>query len=338
MTDSTTNSITEWSNVSREIFDAQILPVQQPAVLRGLVSDWPLVRAARGDAPSLYHLLADCAAERKVKVMVAPSAAKGWLHYNDDLSGFNFERREIEFRDLLAYLLAHASAPSVAVAMQSVLADDIVPGFEADHRLELIDVAIKPRLWIGNAVTVAAHYDPSENIACVLAGRRRFTLFPPEQVENLYVGPLEDTPAGASISLVRDPPDLGRFPRYELAQAAALTAELGPGDAIYIPYLWWHRVDSLEPLNLLANYWWGPDLAGAGAPRDAFIHAIVGLRALPKAHRRAWRAMFDHYIFEADEDRVAHIPEARRGVLGEPDTQALLSIRRELTRLLDPDT
>lgn len=334
MTPTATKSITEWSNVTREVFEAQILPAQKPAVLRDLVGHWPLVSAAGGDAATLYAVLAQRAIARKVGVMVAPSTAEGWLHYNDDLSGFNFERREIEFRDLLAYLLAHAATPSVAVAMQSVLADEIVTDFETDHRLGLIGADIKPRLWIGNAVTVAAHYDPSENIACVLAGRRRFTLFPPEQVENLYIGPLDHTPAGASISLVKDATDQGRFPRYELAQAAALTAELGPGDGIYIPYLWWHQVQSLEPLNVLANYWWAPPLAGDGDPRDVFIHALIALRGLPPSHRRAWRAMFDHYVFDAGEDRVAHIPTARRGVLGDPDEQALQSVRRQLAERL----
>lgn len=331
-------SITEWSNVTREVFETEILPAQQPAVFRGHVGHWPLVRDAGGKASALYHGLAQRAIDRTVGVMVAPSAAKGWLHYNDDMSGFNFERREIGFRDLLAYLLAHAATPSVTVAMQSVLADQIVPDFETDHQLDLIGAGIKPRLWIGNAVTVAAHYDPSENIACVLAGRRRFTLFPPEQIANLYIGPLDHTPAGASISMVKDATDHHRFPRYRLAQAAALEAELGPGDAIYIPYLWWHQVESLGPLNLLANYWWAPPIAGDGDARDVFIHALIALRGLPPTHRRAWRTLFDHYVFEASEDHLAHIPPPKRGVLGDLDAQALQLVRRQLAQRLSEAT
>ena len=79
-----------------------------------------------------------------------------------------------------------------------------------------------PRVWFGNRVTVQTHYDISSNIACVVAGRRRFTLFPPEQLVNLYVGPLEFTLAGQPISMVKlEQPDFERYPRFRQALAAA---------------------------------------------------------------------------------------------------------------------
>src|SRR3546814_14192490 len=59
-----------------------------------------------------------------------------------------------------------------------------------------------PRVWIGNATHVSTHYDVSSNLACVVAGRRRFTLFPPDQIANLYVGPLDVTMAGQPASMV----------------------------------------------------------------------------------------------------------------------------------------
>ncbi|AGH44341.1 cupin-like domain-containing protein [Paraglaciecola psychrophila] len=85
-------------------------------------------------------------------------------------------------------------------------------------------------------MTVAPHFDEASNIAVVAAGKRRFTFFPPEQIKNLYIGPLDFTPSGQPISLVnlRDP-DLKRFPRYEEAYKNAMSVELNPGDAIYIP-------------------------------------------------------------------------------------------------------
>lgn len=53
-----------------------------------------------------------------------------------------------------------------------------------------------------------------------------------------------------------DAPELDRFLRYAEAMAAAQVAELEPGDAIFIPYMWWHGVQALDPFNLLVNYWW----------------------------------------------------------------------------------
>ena len=122
-----------------------------------------------------------------------------------------------------------------------------------------LDPAIQPRLWIGNRVTTPAHFDEFHNVACVVCGSRRFTLFPPAQVRNLYIGPLDFAPTGAAISMARlDRPDDPRFPLLRMALAEAQVAELQPGDAIYIPPLWWHHVASLGRLNALVNYWWKP--------------------------------------------------------------------------------
>ena len=64
-------------------------------------------------------------------------------------------------------------------------------------------------------------------------------MFPPAQVANLYVGPIDHSPAGMPTSLVDfAQPDLERFPRFREAWAAAQVAELAPGDAIYLPPLW----------------------------------------------------------------------------------------------------
>ena len=41
-----------------------------------------------------------------------------------------------------------------------------------------------------------------QNTTVVVAGRRRFTLFPLEQFDNLYLGPLDSTLAGQPISTV----------------------------------------------------------------------------------------------------------------------------------------
>ena len=221
---------------------------------------------------------------------------------------------------------ASSASPTEVIA-------DCLPGFAATHPMPSLPASVQPRLWVGNRVTTPAHFDASHNLAVVVCGRRRFTLFPVEQVANLYIGPLDFAPTGAAITLARpDAPDFDAHPRLRDALANARVAELEPGDALYLPPLWWHQVESLEPLNALVNYWWVPAQLEhrASAPAlGALLHARLAFAALPAQERRDWRVLFDHYVF-GDADPAAHIPQARRGVLGELDADALAVLRERI--------
>jgi len=198
----------------------------------------------------------------------------------------------------------------------------------------VLDPSVAPRIWIGNHVVTPAHFDESNNIACVVAGRRRFTLFPPGAIGDLYIGPIGYAPTGTPISLVDFAhPDERRFPRFKDALAVAQVAELEPGDAIYIPALWWHHVESLARHNVLVNYWW-KGWAGAGARADSALDslllAILNLRHLPAPERRKWSAIFEHYVFGANEATASHIPAHRRGVLGDISPELAQQVREFL--------
>ena len=152
----------------------------------------------------------------------------------------------------------------------------LLPGFNDQNPVDLGVPSALISLWMGNQSRIAAHFDAPENLVCVVSGHRRFTLFPPEQITNLYVGPLEFNPAGQPISLVDFAnPDFERFPRFRDALAAAQVAELEPGDALYLPSLWWHHVESLDSLNLMVNYWWKPVRDLSGNPLHALMHAMM---------------------------------------------------------------
>jgi hypothetical protein len=318
--------IREWRDVTPQAF-RDIRQAAEPAVMRGLAGDWPIVRA---DDPSDY--LRALGGDAPVQFMRAEPEVEGRLHYGADGRGRNFEKLEGRLADLLDGLAHEAASDRPrSLALQGMPAAHGLPAFASAHVMPLLPAAIGPRLWIGNAAKVAIHHDPSENIAVVAAGRRRFTLFPPEQVGNLYMGPFHETPAGVQVSLAHlTDPDLERFPRFARAMQAAQTAELGPGDALYIPYHWYHHVEALEPFNVLVNYWWDSAPAEAGSPWDAMMHGLVSLRALPADQRRAWRAMFDHYVFQLDGDPAAHIPPDRRGALQPSTPQSLARMKAAL--------
>lgn len=327
--------VPEFPGVDAARFQSEVLAAGRPVVFRGLVKDWPVVRAGAEPA-DLAAYLKRFDRGAPLGALFGPPGIKGLFHYNADLSGFNFRQGQVKLSGALDLLQDYArEAEPSALAVQSVPVRANLPGFEAENPMPVLHNAVEPRVWIGNAVTVAAHHDPSENIACVVAGKRRFTLFPPEQVANLYMGPFELTPAGASISLVDfDAPHLARFPRFAEAMKHALVVELEPGDALYIPYMWWHHVRSTERLNMLVNYWWTPSDPARGRPLDALMHAMVAVRELPPAHREAWRTMFDHYVFEANGPVAEHLPPPARGVQGLLDSPTVRAIRAAIGRTL----
>ncbi|ATY34036.1 cupin-like domain-containing protein [Sphingomonas psychrotolerans] len=309
-------------HVSPAIFH-EIRAAAEPVVLKGVVADWPIVRT---DDPSGW--LRGLATAKPVQFMRAPPEVGGRLHYADGATGRNFERGEATLAGFLDLL---AAGQAEALALQGLPAATHLPGFAERNPMPLLPPAIGPRLWIGNAAKVATHHDPSENIACVAAGRRRFTLFPPEQVGNLYMGPFDPTPAGVQVSMVHvTAPDLARYPRFAEALAAALVAELEPGDALYIPYQWYHHVEALDAFNVLVNYWWDPARADIGSPLDAMMAGMMSLRPLPPDQRRAWRAMFDHYVFLTKGDPGAHLAEGARGILGATSPRDIAQMRRAL--------
>ena len=332
-------SLPEWHGVTRAQFEAEILPRNAPAILRGLADDWPAVAQARQSPLAIAQYLGGLDNGTSVDALMLPPEAGGRIFYDASMEGFNYLRTLQTVSRVLEQTLRYAQFPRApAVAAQSALVSQCLPDFRKDNVLSLLDASVEPRIWIGTSIITPAHFDQSHNIAVCVAGRRRFTLFPPEQVANLYVGPLEHTPAGMPMSLVDfAEPDFDRFPRFRDALASAQVAELAPGDAIYMPPLWWHHVHSLERFNILMNWWWHLPAAGREVlPHvlDALMLAAASLRSLPPAQREAWRHMFEHYAFDAERDVTGHIPPERQGLLGPTGPAQNLLLRGMLAQRL----
>ena len=132
-------------------------------------------------------------------------------------------------------------------------------------------------------------------------------------------------------------PDFAEFPRFRQALENGQTATLNPGDAIYIPSMWWHHVEGLSPFNVLVNYWWRETPRYLGGPQNALNHAIMTLRDLPVHERAYWRDMFNYYVFENGPDVTDHIPEHGRGVLAPMDAESAARVRSHLIRMLSDE-
>ncbi len=327
--------VAETGAIDATRFETEIAHGYRPVVMRGLAADWPAVRAARTSDRAIGEHIVSFDGGRSADVMVAQSDVRGRFFYDDTLTGFNFTRAKAPIPTLVEQLLAlHGTPGAPAIYAGAAAAGDYLPGWAEANVLPLPTPDAVPRVWIGNQSRVSTHYDVSSNVAVVVAGTRRFCLFPPEQGPNLYVGPLDVTIAGQPVSLVDlEAPDFERFPRFAQARAQMQVTVLEPGDAIFIPSMWWHDVKALGAFNVLVNYWWGQ--AGA-SPFPALIHAILAIRDLPEGERDAVRGWFDQYVFgDHASQAAAHLPEAVRGVLGAPSPERTEAIRGYLARTLE---
>ncbi len=299
-----------------------------PVVLKGLVSHWPVVEKGLQSNQSVVEYLNSLYNKQPVNAFMAEPESKGRIFYNEQVDGFNFVQSNVYLDNALNKILEIADAENnPTYYIGSLEINHHLPHFCETNDLALKYANARKSIWLGNQSVVAPHFDFPDNIACCIIGERRFTLFPPEQHDNLYVGPLDLTPAGQPISMVNiDEPDLAMYPKYSEAVAAARSAILTPGDAIYIPSMWWHSVKSLSALNGLVNYWWRETPAYMGAPNNALLHAMLSIKELPERQRKVWQNMFMRYIFEQPDDLYDHLPadcKNKQGQLSEITAQRL---------------
>ncbi|WP_420138428.1 cupin-like domain-containing protein [Sphingomonas sp.] len=309
---------------------------QTPVILKGLAKDWPLVRHGLASPADAMAYLATFYSGRPVVGYTGPPAIKGRFHYDATATAMNYTSERVQLGEFMARIAAHLDDPEApAFYMGSTDVDTFLPGLRAENdlRLDHPQLAAQPlvSMWLGNRTVASAHYDTSNNIACALVGHRRFTLFPPEQVANLYPGPLEPTPGGQVISMVDfEDPDFELHPGFADAIAAGEVAELGPGDVLVYPALWWHHVQALDAFNIMINYWWNAVPDYMDSPANTLLHAMLSLRDRPDSEKRAWRAIFDYYIFGDAKRPIAHLPEPAHGNLAPLDTMKARRLRATL--------
>ncbi len=328
------NQVREIAGVDPQALPDAILQGTQPVVIRGLISNWPMVQAGLESTHAATAYLRSFYRDATVGVWFGAPEIDGRFFYNDDFSGFNFRAERLRLDAVLDQLgQQNHDAKPPAIYVGSTTVDTCLPGFRAENDLDLRERQPLISVWIGNRTRIAAHHDLPDNLACVAVGHRRFTLFAPDQLGNLYIGPLDFTPAGQAISLVDFAnPDLAKFPKFAAAMNHAQVAELGPGDAIFIPSMWWHHIEALDSFNVLVNYWWRQSSEYMDTPMNALMLALMSIRDLPVEQRKAWQNIFRHYVFEPDDGTAGHIPEHARRVLSPLDAKTARELRAQLLK------
>lgn len=306
-----------------------------PFVVRGYVDDWPIVLAGNKSFKDLKDHILGFYEGMKCNIFRGNQAGQHHVFYDENMK-LNFESTYEDLEEILDEMAAASSqTPQPLMYSGSIPTRKNLPGFEAANALRIGERKMMCSLWMGTRSRVPIHSDYLDNFACVAAGRRHVTLFPPEQFKNLYIGPLHYTPASRPVSLVDlADPDFEKFPLFEEALSSALQITLEPGDILHIPSMWWHHIEGFSNFNVLVNFWWNEEKPALGSPELAMWHAIYAVRDLSPERKNFWLDMFNHYVFNADQKNFDHIENESQGVLKELDERAAGFVRNHLIREL----
>ena len=329
------------NNIPDEVYTST-----EPIILRGLVKDWPLVKAGLDSNEKAIDMLKSFYSGKPSSVYFGDAGINRFA-YNEDISKLNFEIRKAQIDEILDEIIFTINDPLPPIRyIASNIIDIYFPKLIEEHNLPFDGNYFKETpfeyadplkgIWIGNKTLSPCHYDAQSNIACVVVGKRKFTLFPPEQIHNLYPGPLELNPGGPAITMVDfDRPDFDKYPRFRDAIPTGQVADVEAGDAIFIPCMWWHQVQSLSTFNVLINYWWNSFPKIRGQAMNALKLALLSIRDRPEQERLAWKHLFDYYVFGEADRAGEHLPDAARGLLGPIDDNAARRLRAELLQKLN---
>jgi len=268
------------SNVSMDAvpFDA-LFAGNEPVILKGLASQWPMVLAGQNCAQTLIDMLTQHYDGKPVLVYEGEPEMRGRYTYNETVSGFNFDTVRRDLSEVLSEIIAlpQKDNPSYYY-MNSITFDQTFSGLDKANTLmfnhpEFETYPRTSKIWIGNQSRASAHYDMPKNIACCVYGKRRF--------------------------------------------------------------MWWHEVEAFDDFNVMVNYWWTPAPSYMGNPMDALMHAMLNIRDRSDADKRAWRELFDYYIFGDVDIPRHHLPENVQGALAEMDIANARRIRAAVHQSLN---
>lgn len=201
-----------------------------------------------------------------------PARSQWSLDWLEQRHGSVFMKsKQMSVREWIAKMkqsLANGHIEYLSVALQEI------PGLARDFSLPTyhrFDLLRQLQIWIGPAGTrTPVHCDYSENLFCQVMGRKRFQLYSPEAI-SVFQPALD-------FALYRD--YIPEFTAHERdGKGDALETLLAnepvkpkfdfviePGEVLYLPYGWYHRVSGLEFSWSVSARWVTPGMLARRLP------------------------------------------------------------------------
>lgn len=252
-----------------------------PVVLRGYAREQVLGERLSGlDSSASIRAVEPLLGNAKIPFTLLPPEQKGDIGIGEDLqANFRVDDRVASAAQFLSVVEELVGDSSGACAYAASMPLERFPKIQ--DLIACADTLAERKLWtrllwVGSGRHVVdLHHDEMLNLITMYSGVKRITLLPPTSLPSLYPAPLHRKVGGVPRSLVKLLSlDHERYPRMEEALRASCQTVLYPGDALFIPPLWWHYVESYG-FNLMVNAWYNdlvnkPDLARANQTlRDA---------------------------------------------------------------------
>jgi hypothetical protein len=244
-----------------EEFEARWVRTSTPVIIQGLMDTWPARR--------LWSL--DYFDQRFGKRLVTAGTTRDGMLEMSDEKGVH--QVEIEFGQYVEQLRrgrvdCYVLSP-VDERLPELLDDVVAP--EAARRARWHAV----RLWFGAGGTCSPlHRDWPENLFGQVLGHKRVIMVHRKETPRVYRRPFWSGVPNFS-RLDAEHPDYDRFPRFR--DVSRLEFEVGPGDVLYIPRMWWHQVRSLDT-SASINFWFANGAVAAVARASQLYAKLRGLR------------------------------------------------------------
>jgi hypothetical protein len=182
-----------------------------------------------------------------------------WLRYQRTPDG-RVERvgkvEQMRLRDYLDVLVrdddsldgGYLIGRDLLVTLPALRNDTLFPQVQLSERLTERLFFMGPR-----GAFTQLHYDRALNLHAMIAGRKRWQLYGPDLSQRLRPARYESS---WSVLSEHDlAPDGGRPEQDPGGVAPDYDFVLEPGEVLYVPYGWWHRVETLSPA-ISTNFWW----------------------------------------------------------------------------------